>query len=161
MNLREKVTRALDDSRIQLLDAARAVPTESRFLPQVAADRSVKDILGASVAWENIVLTRIQQLSHDETPDWQEYHDGIEAWVNERMLHKRSLSWTEVLREFYWIREETHVTLSAFDDAFYARAFPFPGPGGRMTIADLLLSIAQRDRQYTAQIKAWWQKQKR
>ncbi len=156
MNLREKVTQELNDSRVHLLDVARTVPATSRFLPEVIANRSVKDILGASVAWENIVLTRIQELSHDETPDWQEYQEGVEAWINQRMLHKRSLNWTEVLREFYWIREETHVTLSAFDDAFYAQEFPFPGPGGKITIADLLLSIARRDRQYTAQISGWW-----
>ncbi len=157
--LRERVLSELSGARVALLAATRDVPYEQRFVLGVAPDRSVKDMLSESIAWESCLLTRIQQLDHGETPDWQEFYEGVENWLAMQVQHKRSLTWTEILREYYWVREETHITLSAFSDDFFRQTFPYPGPGGQISIADLLLNIARRDRRSERRITDWWQRQ--
>ena len=161
----------LTESRNRLYAALRDVPEANLQAPNAIDGASVAQVCGLISAWENRLLTVVQQISQGDAEKVDDadvagmggafYADELydNQIFNQAQRRKRSRwPWREILQELVWTREETGWTLVNMDEAtlFTQKRVETEDRGPiDLCPADIVRQLIAQDRLRAEQIRRW------
>jgi hypothetical protein len=152
----------LTESRNRLYTVLSALPEESLHRPNAVDGYSIAEICGLISAWEDRLLTAIQQISQGDVAHVNDagilsgagafYADdrpGNQRFNAAQIRKRRRWPWRDLLQELVSTREETGWTLANMPEPILWAEQPVAGEGGSVILlspADLVRQLINQDR---------------
>jgi hypothetical protein len=162
---------ALVAARDELYAALHAVPEPDLAQPNAVAGMSIQELCGHISAWENRLLTAMQQISQGDARRIgetgflaQETDFCNDPEFNRAQQRKRrGWPWRDILSELVWMREETGWTVANMPESDFFAGQPVETVNQgwiQISPADIVRRLTVHDRQHAADIRAWLAKQR-
>lgn len=163
----------LTASRRELYTALHDLSEPALAAPNAVGGYSIAGVCGLISAWENCLLTIMQQISQGDACNMQQasvagvegafYADALfdNAVFNTTQVRRRQQwPWRDVLNELVWMREETGWTLANMPEPVLFTSHPVETNARgliQLCPADIVRQLITQDRLRAAEIRAWRQ----